>query len=374
MILGPIPQTDPRAGYLERKPAIDAAIARVLESGQYILGPEVAAFEAAFAVWLGIGHAVGTGSGTDALELALRACGIAAGDLVFTVSHTAVATVAAIERAGAIPVLVDIEPGGFTMDPAALAAALRDPPPGRPAAILPVHLYGEPADLAPLQDLARRHGLRLIEDCAQSHGAAYRGRPAGSFGDIACFSFYPTKNLAALGDAGMTATADPALATALHELREYGWRERYVSARSGINTRLDPLQAAILGARLPHLGEDNRRRQSIAARYDEGLAGLPLALPRRHAERTHVYHQYVVRTARRDLLREHLRKAQIGTGIHYPVPVHLQPAYRGRLGEFPAGLPETTRAMPEILSLPIYPQLAAEAADRVIAEIRRFFA
>jgi dTDP-4-amino-4,6-dideoxygalactose transaminase len=369
----PIPQTDPRAGYFERKAEIDAAIARVLESGQYIMGREVEAFEAAFAAWLGIGHAVGTGSGTDAVELALRACGIGPGDLVFTVSHTAVATVAAVERAGAVPVLVDIEPGGFTMDPASLDAALRDPPPGRPAAILPVHLYGEPADLTPILELARRHGLRLIEDCAQSHGAADRGRPTGSIGDIACFSFYPTKNLGALGDAGMTVTDDPALAVALRELREYGWRERYVSARPGINTRLDPLQAAILGVGLPHLDDDNARRQTIAARYDEGLAGLPLVLPRRRAGCTHVFHQYVIRSAERDRLREHLRAAQIGTGIHYPVPVHLQPAYLGRLGEFPAGLPQTGLAMREILSLPIYPQLAADATDRVIAEIRRFF-
>ena len=377
MTTPPIPQTDPRAGYLEQKAEIDAAIARVLASGHYILGPEVEAFEAAFAAWLGVGHAVGAGSGTDAIELALRACGIGAGGLVFTVSHTAVATVAAIERAGAIPVLVDIEPGGFTMDPAALAAALRDPPPGRPAAILPVHLYGEPADLAAIRDLARRHGLRLIEDCAQSHGATYRGRPTGSFGDIACFSFYPTKNLGALGDAGMTATDDPELAVLLRELREYGWRERYVSARSGINTRLDPLQAGVLAARLPRLADDNARRERVAARYDTGLAGLPLALPGRRAECTHVFHQYVVRAPGldrlRDRLREHLRDRQIGTGIHYPVPVHLQPAYRGRLGEFPAGLPETTRAMREILSLPIYPQLGHDDADRVIAEVRRFF-
>jgi len=368
-----IPQTDPRAGYLEQKAEIDAAIARVLASGQYILGPEVEAFEAAFATWLGVGHAVGAGSGTDAIELALRACGIGPGELVFTVSHTAVATVAAIQRAGAVPVLVDIELGGFTMDPAALAAALREPPPGRPAAILPVHLYGEPADLMPILELARGHGLYLIEDCAQSHGAAYRGRPTGSLGDIACFSFYPTKNLGALGDAGLTATDDPELTVALRELREYGWRERYVSARSGINTRLDPLQAAILAARLRRLPDDNLRRQRVAARYDTGLAGLPLALPRRRAECTHVFHQYVIRTAERDRLREHLRAAQIGTGIHYPVPVHLQPAYEGRFGEFPAGLPETTRAMREILSLPIYPQLGPDAVDRVIAEIRRFF-
>ncbi len=373
MTPAPIPQTDPRAGYFEQKAEIDAAIARVLMSGQYILGHEVEVFEAAFAAWLGVGHAVGAGSGTDAIELAVRACGIGPGELVFTVSHTAVATVAAIERAGAVPVLVDIEPGGFTMDPASLAAALRAPPPGRPAAILPVHLYGEPADLAPIRELARRHHLYLIEDCAQSHGAAYRGRPTGSFGDIACFSFYPTKNLGALGDAGMTTTDDPELAVALRELREYGWRERYVSARTGINTRLDPLQAAILAARLPRVGDDNARRQRIAACYDQGLAGLPLGLPRRHAECAHVFHQYVIRSAERDRLREHLRAAQIGTGIHYPVPVHLQPAYQGRLGEFPAGLPETTRAVREILSLPIYPQLAEESADRVIAEIRRFF-
>jgi dTDP-4-amino-4,6-dideoxygalactose transaminase len=373
----PIPQTDPRAGYLEQREAIDAAIARVLASGQYILGREVEAFEGEFAAWLGTRHAVGVGSGTDALELALRACGIGQGsataDLVFTVSHTAVATVAAIERAGAIPVLVDIEPGGFAMDPASLEAALRHPPPGRPAAIMPVHLYGEPADLAPIMTLARRHGIPVIEDCAQSHGAAYRGALTGSFGDIACFSFYPTKNLGALGDAGMTATDDAGLALALREIREYGWRDRYVSARSGINTRLDPLQAGILRARLPRLDADNARRQRVAARYDQGLAGLALGLPRRLADRGHVFHQYVVRAGERDRLREHLSAAQIGTGIHYPVPVHLQPAYRGRLGEFPAGLPETTRVAREILSLPIYPQLAGAAADRVITETRRFF-
>jgi dTDP-4-amino-4,6-dideoxygalactose transaminase len=367
-----IPQTDPRAGYLEQKAEIDAAIARVLASGWYILGSEVEAFEAAFAAWLGIAHAVGVGSGTDAIELALRACGIGPGDLVFTVSHTAVATVAAIERAGAVPVLIDIEPGGFTMSPAALETALRNPPPGRPAAIIPVHLYGEPAELGGILELAHAYGLRVIEDCAQSHGALYRGRPTGSFGDIACFSFYPTKNLGALGDAGMTATDAPRLATALREIREYGWRERYVSAVPGINTRLDPIQAAILGARLPRLAKHNARRQAIAARYEQGLVGLGLSLPRCPAEVTHVYHQYVIRTPRRDALREHLRAARIGTGIHYPVPVHLQPAYRDRLAEYPAGLPETTRVCGEILSLPIYPQLTDAALARIIQEIAGF--
>src|SRR4051794_38794722 len=369
----PIPQTDPRAAYLAQKTEIDAAIMQVLESGQYILGRAVEQFEREFAANLGLAHGIGCASGTDALELALRACGIGEGHLVFTVSHTAVASVAAIERAGAKPVLVDIEPGGFAMDPAALDAALRDAPPGRPAAILPVHLYGEPADLAAILELARAYGLRVIEDCAQSHGALYRGRLTGSFGDIACFSFYPTKNLGALGDAGITATDDPDLATALREIREYGWRERYVSAIAGINTRLDPIQAAILGVKLPRLAADNRRRQAIAARYDDGLGGLPLALPARRPDATHVYHQYVVRSPARDPLREHLRAAAIGTGIHYPAPVHLQPAYRGRLAEYPAGLPETTRVAGEILSLPIYPQLTDDAVNRVIAEIRRFF-
>src|SRR5205085_8444804 len=323
----PIPQTDPRAAYLAQKTEIDAAIVQVLESGQYILGRAVEQFEREFAANLRLAHGIGCASGTDALELALRACGIGEGHLVFTVSHTAVASVAAIERAGAKPVLVDIEPGGFAMDPAALDAALRDAPPGRPAAILPVHLYGEPANLAAIGELARAQGLRIIEDCAQSHGAHYRGCAAGSFGDIACFSFYPTKNLGALGDAGIIATGNQVLAEAAREIREYGWRERYVSARSGINTRLDPIQAAILRVKLPRLYADNRRRQRIAARYDDGLAGLPLLLPARRAGTSHVFHQYVVRHGERDRLREHLRAAAIGTGIHYPAPAHLHPAY-----------------------------------------------
>jgi hypothetical protein len=369
----PIPQTDPRAGYLAQKAEIDATVARVLDSGQYILGSAVERLESDFAAYLGMTHGIGCASGTDAIELALRACGIGEGDLVFTVSHTAVATVAAIERGGATPVLVDIEPGGFAMDPEALDAALRRPPPGRPAAVLPVHLYGEPADLPALGELARVHSLRLIEDCAQSHGASYRGRPAGSFGDFACFSFYPTKNLGALGDAGIVTTSDPSLAQSAREIREYGWRERYVSARIGINTRLDPIQAAVLTAKLPRLERDNERRQAIAARYDEGLAGLPIALPLRRAEASHVFHQYVIRSAQRDRLREHLRTAAIGTGIHYPVPVHLHPAYRGRVPIGPTELRNSERVAGEILSLPIYPQLSHGAVDRVIAAIQAFF-
>jgi len=371
--LDAIPQTDPRAGYLAQRPAIDAAITRVLEGGLYVLGREVETFEAAFAAFVGAAHAIGVGNGTDAIELALRACGIGNGDLVFTVSHTAVATIAAIERAGATAVLIDIEPGTYTMAPHELSRALRTPPPGRPAAVLPVHLYGQPADLSALSEIARGHGLRLIEDCAQSHGAQWRGRPAGSIGDVACFSFYPTKNLGALGDGGMVVTSDPYLAGASREIREYGWRERYISARIGINSRLDAVQAAILGVKLDRLLADNTRRQAIATRYDAGLAGLPLALPVRRPDATHVFHQYVIRLDKRDQLRDRLRAAGIGTGIHYPAPVHRQPAYSDRLSAGPSGLGVTDRAAPQILSLPMYSQLSGAAVERVIAEIRRFF-
>jgi dTDP-4-amino-4,6-dideoxygalactose transaminase len=259
------------------------------------------------------------------------------------------------------------------MAPRELLRTLQMPLSGRPAAVLPVHIYGQPADLTPLSEIARAHGLRLIEDCAQSHGALYHGKTTGSFGDIACFSFYPTKNLGALGDAGMVVTGDHSLAAAAREIREYGWRERYVSARAGINSRLDPIQAAILRVKLAALNEGNAQRQAIADRYDSGLAGLPLALPIRRPQATHVFHQYVIRLAGRDALRDRLRAARIGTGIHYPVPVHQQPAYTGRLASGPSGLGLTERAAPQILSLPIYPQLPDEAVDRVIAEIRAFF-
>ena len=371
-LLDAIPQTDPRAGYIAQRAGVDAAIGRVLEGGFYVLGREVETFEAAFAAFIGATHAIGVGNGTDAIELALRACGIGNGDLVFTVSHTAVATIAAIERAGATAVLIDVEPGTYTMAPHELTRALRIPPPGRPAAVLPVHIYGQPADLSALCEIAHRHGLRLIEDCAPSHGAQWRGRQTGSIGDVACFSFYPTKNLAALGDGGMVVTSDPSLAIALREIREYGWRDRYISARIGINSRLDAIQAAILGFKLYRLHADNARRQEIATRYDAGLSGLPLALPVRRPDITHVFHQYAIRLAKRDQLRDRLRAAGIGTGIHYPAPVHTQPAYRDRLTSGPSGLGVTERAAPQILSLPMYPQLSDEAVERVVAEIRRF--
>lgn len=364
-----IPQTDPKAAYLAQRPAIDAAIARVLERGRYILGDEVATFEREFAAYVGARHGVGVASGTDALVLALKAIEVDPADYVATVAHTAVATVAAIELAGARPLLVDIDPASGTMDPAALARALASPP-GRVAAVVPVHLYGQPADLDAILPLAHRHGARLVEDCAQSHGARLGAARTGSIGDLAAFSFYPTKNLGALGDGGLVTTSDDALADRLRALREYGWRERYVSDLAGMNSRLDELQASVLRVKLAALDADNGRRAALADAYDRGLAGLALELPRRRAGATHVFHQYVVRSPRRDALRQALAARGVGTNIHYPVPVHLQPAYRGRVAIDPSGLGESERAAREVLSLPLYPQLAEAALAETVAALR----
>jgi dTDP-4-amino-4,6-dideoxygalactose transaminase len=361
---GQIAPADPRANYLAHKREIDRAMARVLDGGRYILGPEVEVFEKSFASYLGARHAVGVASGTDALVLALRALGVGADDYVATVAHSAVATVAAIELAGAKPLLVDIEPGTMTLDPAALARALRSPP-GRVAAILPVHLYGQAADLDAIVALARRVGARVVEDCAQAHGARLGGVRLGTIGDIAAFSFYPTKNLGGIGDGGAVVTGDAALALRVAELREYGWRERYVSAVPGMNSRLDPLQAAVLGAKLPHLDAENDARAALAAHYDARLAGAALDLPARRENATHVFHQYVVRHAARDALRARLDEAHVGTLVHYPVPVHLQEAYCGRLAIGEGGLGQSERAARTVLSLPIFPELSRARADGV---------
>ena len=364
----PTPQTAPLAAYRTTRARIDRAIARVLKSGRYILGPEVEAFEREFAAYIGCRHAVGVGSGTDALVLALRALGLPPGTLVVTVSHTAVATVAAIELAGLTPLLLDIDPATYTLAPAALERAFGGG--RRIGAVIVVHLYGQAADLDALAPLIRRHGATLIEDCAQSHGATLGGRRLGSMGDVACFSFYPTKNLGAVGDGGAVLTSDGDRAMRLRELREYGWRERYISAVPGMNTRLDPIQAAVLRVKLPGLDRANARRAAIAARYDRGLAKAGLGLPMRRSGATHVFHQYVVRAPRRDALRAALDRAGIGTTVHYPVPVHLQPAYRGRVALDPGGLGETERAAHEVLSLPMFPELRAVDVARVIAAVK----
>lgn len=357
-----IPPCDPRANYRAHKNEIDAGVGAVLEGGSYILGREVAAFEQEFAAYLGVDHAVGVASGTDALHLALRACRIGPGDAVLTVSHTAVATVAAVELAGATPVLVDIDPATFTIDCNALEQAIRQDWGVPLKAIIAVHLYGHPVDMPAVMDIAARHGLHVIEDCAQSHGASIAGRKTGSWGHIAAFSFYPTKNLGALGDGGAVVTNDSALAERVRLLREYGWRERYVSDEPGMNSRLDELQAAILRVKLRYLDGENERRRRIAEAYGRALEGTGLVLPR-SGDGVHAWHQYVIRALERDRLRAFLSDHGIGTLIHYPVPVHLQPAYRGRVRH--AMLGRTEQVVREILSLPMYPELALDQVELV---------
>ena len=362
-------QADPKAEYLAHKAEIDSAIARALESGRYILGDEVSAFEAEWGAHVGTSYCVGVGNGTDALELALRALGLGAGDIVITTSNTAVATVAAIELAGATPLLVDVDEETMTMSPARLEEAIARTPDGAVKAVIPVHLYGQPADMPQIMSIAASHGLKVIEDCAQAHGARLDGQAVGTWGDAAAFSFYPTKNLGALGDGGAVVTNDPALAEALRELRVYGWRERYISARAGMNTRLDDLQAAILRVKLRHLATANDRRREIARRYSRSLGDLPVRLPPQSENVHHVYHQFVIRLSERDGLREHLQAQDIGAAILYPVPIHLQPAYRDRIATDGA-LPVTERAATELLCLPIHPTLSDDDVDRVSAVIR----
>ncbi|MCC6967270.1 MAG: DegT/DnrJ/EryC1/StrS family aminotransferase [Nitrospira sp.] len=359
-----IPAANPLADYLARKPEIDQAIQRVLSGGRYILGPEVSAFEQEFAYFLGAGFAVGVGSGTGALHAALRVCGIGPGDAVITVSHTAVATVAAIELAGAIPLLVDIDPKSFTLDANQLEDTLLAGQSLRVKAVIPVHLYGHPADMRSIMSIAERFNLKVIEDCAQSHGASIGGRKAGTWGHLAAFSFYPTKNLGALGDGGAVVTNDPALAERTALFREYGWKERYISELSGANSRLDELQAAILRVKLRFLAQDNARRQEVASQYESILSGSSLVVPRTQPDCTHVYHQYVIRTLRRDDLKQFLERSSVGSLIHYPVPIHLQPAYRKCLLAR-GGLPETERICGEILSLPIHPHLTTDEVSHV---------
>ena len=352
--------SNPKANYIAHKEEIDAAISGALDSGRYILGQEVTAFENEFADYIGVRSAVGVASGTEALHIALRACGIGVGDEVITVSHTAVATVAAIELCGATPVLVDIDLSTYTMNPGQIEQAITE----STKAIIPVHLYGCPVDMESVMSIARRYKLRMVEDCAQSHGAVYKGRRTGAWGDAAAFSFYPTKNLGAIGDGGMIVSNSTELAERVKELREYGWRERYVSHLPGVNSRLDELQAAILRVKLRYLDEENRKRRALANIYDDALSGTALTLPVCTSESNHVYHQYVVGCERRDSLKEFLRSKGIGTLIHYPVPVHLQPAYRERL-RCVGPMENTESVAKRILSLPVYPELTPEEVKHV---------
>ncbi|WP_241671084.1 DegT/DnrJ/EryC1/StrS family aminotransferase [Dankookia rubra] len=367
-----IPQANPGAGYLAQKAEIDAAVARALASGWYILGKEGEAFEQEYAAWLGTTRAIGCANGTDALALILRGLGIGEGATVATVSHTAVATVAAIEMAGATPLLLDIDPDTYTMDAEELAAVLGDPPPGLPPirAAIAVHLYGQACELDPMLAACAEHGVALIEDCAQAHGATLHGRKLGTLGAASAFSLYPTKNLGALGDGGVLATDDFELADRIGAIRQYGWKERYISSMVGVNSRLDEIQAAILRVKLTALDAGNARRRAIAAAYDAALAGGPLAPPARRPDAEHVFHQYVLRSPHRSDYMARLKAEGVGTGIHYPLPVHQQSAYEGRVALGPAGCGETARAAQEVFSLPMYPELADEQVERICAALR----
>lgn len=351
---------DPRASFLANEASIRAAIDRVLSSGHYILGPECDAFEAAFAEYLGGGYVVGVANGTEALELALRAAGVRPGDLVATVANTVSATVSAIQQIGARAVLVEIDSGTMVMSPDALEQSLAlhgD----RIRAVVPVHLYGHPADMPRIGEICRSHGARVVEDCAQSHGATIDGRRAGAFGDLATFSFYPTKNLGAIGDGGAVFTRNPDLEEEVRLLRQYGWRTRYVSEIPGRNSRLDELQAAVLNAKLPSLDEANAHRRRLAARYLDRLSGSRLTLPIVRKGVEPVWHQFAVRAKRRD----DLRAALYGDGITcvplYPVPIHHQRAYL----DLATSLPVTERACAEVLCLPCHTGLGLNDIDRV---------
>lgn len=349
------------------EPEVRAAIDRVLARGWYVLGEEVEAFEAAFARYLGVEHAVGVGSGTDAIQLALIAAGIQPGDDVITAANTCVPTVAGIAAAGARPVLVDADPDTLTMDTASIAGAITP----RTRAVVPVHLYGHPCDMEPIMRLAKDRGLRVVEDCAQAHGATYRGGRCGTFGHAAAFSFYPSKNLGAYGDGGAVATSERAIAERVRRLRSYGQTDRYRSELQGVNSRLDEIQAAILSAKLPHLDAWIEARRRLARAYDDLLDEAGVRLPHEADWAESAWHLYVIRTKRRDALRAHLENEGIGTQIHYPIPVHLQPAYEG-LGYPEGAFPVAEAACREVLSLPLYPELDSSAVDEVAKAIGAF--
>ncbi len=365
-----VPVADPGASYRRFSAEIDAAVRAVLESGWYILGDSCRCFEQAFAAFCGAPHALGVANGTDAVELALRATGVGLGERVVTVANTAVATVSAIERIGAIPVFVDVDEGTQTLSPAAFARLVARPP-APLKAVVAVHLFGQPADLAALLPMAERAGIPLIEDCAQAHGAEIGGAKVGTLGAAGAFSFYPTKNLGAFGDGGAVVTSRAEVADRVRLLRQYGWHERYRSEVPGFNSRLDELQAAILAVKLPRLAADNARRRALAARYCRSLGGLPLILPTTRDGVEAVYHQFVIRSPRREALAHHLADDGVGTAVLYPVPIHRQAAYADRYRGL--SLPVTERLAETLLCLPIYPELSDDQADYVCASVRRFF-
>ena len=347
------------------RPELDAAIADVLDAGRFVGGEPVERFEREFAAWVGAGHAVGVASGTDAVEIALRAVGVRPGDEVITVANTCVPTIAGIEGSGAIPVLVDVDPVAMTIDPEQLAAAVSE----RTAAIVPVHLYGRCADMDGVLAVAADHGLKVVEDCAQAHGATWRGRSAGTMGDAGAFSFYPTKNVGALGDGGAVVTRDAEVAATATALRSYGEFERYVSVRPGTNSRLDTLQAALLSVKLRHAAAWRERRREIAAQYAEAMRGTSLLPPGDPDGGMHVYHLYVVAVSERERFRTDLSEAGVDTLVHYPRAVHEHPAYRDIRRSGSLAVSEQLAA--SVVSLPLFAELTEGEIATVVRAIVR---
>jgi dTDP-4-amino-4,6-dideoxygalactose transaminase len=360
-----IPLVDLKAQYRSLKPEIDAAIGRVLDSSQFVLGPAVEAFEREFAPYCGAAEAVAVNSGTSALHVALLAAGVRPGDEVITVPFTFVATIAAIEYAGAKPVLVDIEPDYYTMDPSALEHAITP----RTRAVMPVHLFGQPADMDPILDMARRRKVAVIEDAAQAHGAEYKGRRVGSMGDIGCFSFYPGKNLGAYGEGGAAVTNNPEFAANMRLLRNWGEKTRYEHSIKGFNYRMEGIQGAILGVKLRYLDQWTEARRMRAAAYEKLLEATGARTPKARADVRHVYHVYAVRLTQRDAWRIRLQEMGIQTGVHYPIPVHLQPAYRN-LGYKAGDFPVAEAVAHEVLSLPMYPELTDKQIEEISGVLR----
>lgn len=364
-----VPFLDLKAQYAAIKDEIQAAIGDVMENTAFAGGPFVARFEQAFASFCGCKHAIGVGNGTDALWLSLLSLGIGPGDEVITVPDTFIATAEAISYCGAKPVFVDVEEGTFNLNPTLLEAAITP----RTKAVIPVHLFGQTADMDPILAITRAHGLHVVEDACQAHGAEYKGRKAGTIGDTGCFSFYPGKNLGGMGDGGLVTTNDDGLAATVKQLRAYGESKKYHHVVKGTNARLDTIQAAILGVKLPRLDACNAMRRKNAHAYDAGLKGIPnVVAPEIPADDpSHIYHLYVIRTPKRDQLQHFLHEKGIQTGIHYPIPIHRQPAY-AELASSASRLLVTDGAADQILSLPMFPELTQEQIDCVCAAIREF--
>ncbi|MBK9779903.1 MAG: DegT/DnrJ/EryC1/StrS family aminotransferase [Anaerolineales bacterium] len=358
---------DLTAQYHSIKKEIDAAVLSTLESGHFILGPQVVKFEESIAAYLGVQHAVGLASGTDALVIALRALNIGEGDEVIIPAYTFFATAGTVMSVGAKPVIVDVDPQNYEVDITKIEAAITP----KTKAIIPVHLYGHPAEMDPIMEIAHKHGLKVIEDNAQGFGAEYLGKKTGSFGDIGCLSFFPTKNLGAYGDGGAVVTNDPALAEQMRMLRAHGWKKKYYSEMVGYNSRLDAMQAAILQAKFPYLDAWNEKRRELSNRYTEHLAPLGVVTPVEREWAKHVYHLYIIRSEKRDELQAFLKQKGIASEVYYPLPPHLSMPCR-KFGYKEGDFPHAEKAAKETLALPLYPELSLEQQDEVIAAMKEF--